>query len=92
MKVRSILLIVLVAMGMSSFAQHSYNELSGQTVNPNVITTAVPFVSISPDARGGALGDCGVASEPDGSKSFKTCLWLQGRINDTCHYKMSICF
>lgn len=64
MKVRSILLIVLVAVGMRSFGQ-SYQELAGQTVNPNVITTAVPFVSIAPDARGGAMGDCGVASDPD---------------------------
>jgi len=30
-----------------------------------VITTAVPFVSISPDARGGSMGDCGVATTPD---------------------------
>ena len=64
MKVRSILLIVLVAVGMRSFGQ-TYQELAGQTVNPNVITTAVPFVSIAPDARGGAMGDCGVASDPD---------------------------
>jgi len=64
MKVRSFLLIVLVFMGVSSFAQNSYQELLGQ-VSPNVITTAVPFVSIAPDARGGAMGDCGVASDPD---------------------------
>jgi len=31
----------------------------------NPITTAVPFLSIAPDARGGSLGDVGVASEPD---------------------------
>lgn len=31
----------------------------------NPITTAVPFLSISPDARGGSMGDAGVASEPD---------------------------
>ena len=37
----------------------------GQTRTPNVITTAVPFLSINPDSRGGALGDCGVASSPD---------------------------
>ena len=64
MKFRSILLIALIALGMQSFGQ-TYQELSGQTVNPNVITTAVPFVSIAPDARGGAMGDCGVASDAD---------------------------
>ena len=31
----------------------------------NPITTAVPFLTIAPDARGGAMGDAGVASEPD---------------------------
>ncbi|MFZ4549105.1 MAG: type IX secretion system outer membrane channel protein PorV [Bacteroidales bacterium] len=31
----------------------------------NPITTAVPFLGISPDARGGSMGDAGVASEPD---------------------------
>ena len=59
-------MIALVVMGMSSYGQqHYYDELSGQTRTPNVITTAVPFLSISPDARGGAMGDCGVATNPD---------------------------
>jgi len=31
----------------------------------NPITTAVPFLMIAPDARGGAMGDVGVSSEPD---------------------------
>ena len=53
---------VLVAVGAKSYAQ---NQILGQSLNPNVITTAVPFVSISPDARGGSMGDCGVASEAD---------------------------
>ena len=63
MKVKAILLMaVLVALGVQSYAQ---NQILGQTVNPNVITTAVPFISIAPDARGGSMGDCGVASEAD---------------------------
>jgi len=37
----------------------------GQGRQPNVITTATPFLSINPDSRGGALGDCGVASSAD---------------------------
>jgi len=39
----------------------------GQTTNNNVITTAVPFVMIAPDARGGGMGDNGVATTPDAS-------------------------
>ena len=31
----------------------------------NTITTAVPFLMIGPDARAGAMGDVGVATEPD---------------------------
>ncbi len=31
----------------------------------NTITTAVPFLIISPDARAGGMGDAGVASAPD---------------------------
>jgi hypothetical protein len=63
MKVKAfILMAVMVVVGVRSYAQ---NQILGQTLNPNVITTAVPFVSISPDARGGSMGDCGVASEAD---------------------------
>lgn len=65
MKVKSfILMAVMVVVGARSYAQNQH-EILGQSLNPNVITTAVPFVSISPDARGGSMGDCGVASEAD---------------------------
>lgn len=43
-----------------SIAQNS--NLLGQI---NTITTAVPFLMISPDARAGGMGDQGVASAPD---------------------------
>ena len=56
------ILAVLVMAGVQSYAQ---NQILGQSINPNVITTAVPFVSIAPDARGGSMGDCGVSSDPD---------------------------
>ena len=63
MKIKTCLLLAVMAMlGMRSYAQ---SQILGKTLTPNVITTAVPFVSISPDARGGAMGDCGVSSEPD---------------------------
>jgi hypothetical protein len=41
------------------------------TANPiNVVTTAVPFLRISPDARSGGMGDVGVATIPDASSIF----------------------
>ncbi len=36
----------------------------------NVITTALPFLTISPDSRRAALGDAGVASSPDANSLF----------------------
>jgi hypothetical protein len=36
----------------------------------NVVTTAVPFLRISPDARAGGMGDLGVATTPDANSSF----------------------
>src|SRR5436190_22510601 len=38
------------------------DSLLGQV---NTITTAVPFLLISPDARAGGMGDNGVATSPD---------------------------
>lgn len=48
------------------FAQNNYtpNNIPSED-QLNTITTAVPFLMISPDARSGALGDAGVATSPD---------------------------
>ena len=43
-------------------AQVDYSELTGGL---NTITTAVPFLLISPDSKAGAMGDVGVATTPD---------------------------
>lgn len=48
----------------------SYNQATAQVSSQtgatnNAITTAVPFLTITPDARHGALGDAGVATSPD---------------------------
>ncbi len=37
---------------------------------PNVITTAVPFLRISPDARAGGMGEEGIATSPDANSAF----------------------
>ena len=42
----------------------------------NVVTTAVPFLRISPDARAGGMGDLGVATSPDASAGF----WNIGKV------------
>jgi hypothetical protein len=61
--------ILLVA---ASFLFAGISTLQAQTdANPiNVVTTAVPFLRISPDARAGGMGDLGVATNPDANSSF----------------------
>lgn len=48
---------------MLLFASVAFSQ--GQFTNRTVITTTVPFLLISPDARSGALGDAGVALPAD---------------------------
>jgi len=44
---------------------------SAQSTNKlNVVTTAVPFLRISPDARTGGMGDLSVATSPDANSGF----------------------
>ena len=67
-KITFVVLALLAANGI--FAQSkalNYNQLSGQQINSqsNVITTAVPFLMISPDSRAGGMGDAGAASSAD---------------------------
>lgn len=48
----------------SNVKGQTYNELLGQD-EINAITTSVPFLLISPDARGGSMGDVGVSTTVD---------------------------
>lgn len=50
-----------------SVAAVSYSQSSNQI---NVVTTAVPFLRISPDARSGGMGDIGVATTADANSLF----------------------
>ncbi|MDP4259340.1 MAG: type IX secretion system outer membrane channel protein PorV [Bacteroidota bacterium] len=54
------LLMILIAGVQGARAQDSIN----------VVTTAVPFLRISPDARAGGMGDLGIATSPDAASSF----------------------
>ncbi len=41
------------------------DAIYGQDLDYNVISTAVPFMMIAPDARSSAMGDVGVSTSPD---------------------------
>ncbi len=43
---------------------------TGQEVKYNPISTAVPFLTITPDSRHGAMGDVGVATSPDANSQY----------------------
>ncbi|MFI5218520.1 MAG: type IX secretion system outer membrane channel protein PorV [Bacteroidia bacterium] len=60
---KAVALFLLVAVVITKVsAQTDPTNLLGQI---NTITTAVPFLMISPEARAGGMGDAGVASSPD---------------------------
>ncbi len=60
--------LVLAAFA-SAKAQTGTGVIAGQDTSRRVITTAVPFLLISPDARGSAMGDVGAATSADGFSS-----------------------
>lgn len=68
-KLINILFIPLFIVGLTNSSmlmaqQLTKDDLIGRT-GTNPITTAVPFLLIAPESRGGGLGDAGVATTPD---------------------------
>lgn len=59
----------ILFLGLMFFVQTAQAQL-GQDSTRNVITTAVPFLGISPDARAAGMGDVGVATSPDANASY----------------------
>lgn len=45
-------------------------SVHAQSNTINIVTTSVPFLRISPDARAGGMGDVGVATAPDANSNF----------------------
>lgn len=70
---KRIFLFASVILGVSSAT--AQNVCTGAVAgsdcsNPNVITTAVPFLTITPDSRSGAMGDAGAGISPDANAQF----------------------
>jgi hypothetical protein len=61
---RGFSIVFLVLISFVYIQAQNYNEVAGQE-GSRVITTAVPFLIIAPDARSGGMGEVGVASDPD---------------------------
>src|SRR5258705_3359726 len=61
---------ILLFCGFTSATNAQVNRI-------NVVTTAVPFLRISPDARAGGMGDVGIATSPDVYSGF----WNAGKVS-----------
>ncbi|MEO5571444.1 MAG: type IX secretion system outer membrane channel protein PorV [Bacteroidia bacterium] len=61
-KTAALFFSVVAGINLAHSQSTGESNLLGQI---NTITTAVPFLMISPDARAGGMGDAGVASSPD---------------------------
>ena len=60
--------ITLLAAITSTGLMAQSSNING--TNSNFVTTAVPFLRISPDARAGAMGDAGIAVSPDANAQY----------------------
>ena len=52
------------------FAAAMPTALIAQADSINIVSTAVPFLRISPDARAGGMGDAAIATNPDANSPF----------------------
>jgi len=57
----SLILLLAMLIGQATTAQ---------TGSINIVSTAVPFLRISPDARAGGMGDMSIAASPDANAAF----------------------
>jgi hypothetical protein len=62
---RNLLLIAVLFLSTISIT-HGQKSTTGSLV----VSSAVPFLSIAPDSRGGAMGDAGVATSPDVNSQY----------------------
>lgn len=61
--------------GLTLLAAATSSQVKAQGTNINgtsnsFVTTAVPFLRVSPDARAGAMGDAGIAVSPDANAQY----------------------
>ncbi len=71
-KLRRYCLLGLIS--LSGFSVYSQKGLQGTLIGQDsanrVITTAVPFLAITPDSRSAGMGDVGAATSPDANSAY----------------------
>ena len=74
--------LVLISSAIGSLTAYSQSTpggggtIIGQDTNNKSITTAVPFLGITPDSRAAGMGDAGVATAPDANSAY----WNAGKL------------
>ncbi len=77
MLLRKIICGLTIISGICLSAEETIAQNTVNTIGQiNTITTSVPFLRISPDARSGGMGDQGVAISPDANGAF----WNVGKM------------
>ena len=66
--------LTAIILAFVGFSQFSNAQTQGDVIN--TVTTAVPFLRITPDARSGGMGELGVAISPDANSAF----WNMGKV------------
>ncbi len=67
---------LLSGYAVSAYCQINTGKIVGQDSSNRVITTAVPFLTITPDSRAAGMGDAGVATSADANSSY----WNPGKL------------
>jgi hypothetical protein len=68
---RNIIFILCLIVSQISFAQPTGNDgASSGDLQLNTITTALPFMAITPDSRAGGMGDAGTALSPTSTSVY----------------------
>ena len=73
---RNTLIGMFLCLTLLGLNHNSFGQFVGQDTTRRVITTAVGFLSISPDARAAGMGDAGGAISPDANSIF----WNAGKL------------
>lgn len=69
-RIKVVIIVIMILCSNRLRAQITANGYNTNGSNSTAITTAVPFLNISPDARSGAMGDAGVALSPDANAAY----------------------
>ena len=72
MKIDILKSVALLAISLVAAKSNAQTNAGGAGTGPDytTITTAVPFMRISPDARSGGMGDVGIAISPDANAQY----------------------